>query len=54
MGVQNNHVNSPMDQSKERKPFLTRFFEEVLRHVPVTYKEFDYTKVKTKENDKNI
>ncbi|MCQ2528014.1 MAG: hypothetical protein MJ108_02715 [Saccharofermentans sp.] len=31
-----------------RKPFLTRFFEEVMRHVKISYKPFS---LKTENSD---
>ena len=30
--------------SAEEKPFLTRFFNEVLNNVEIPYKEFDFSK----------
>lgn len=37
----------------ERKPFLTRFFEEVMRHVNVRYRQFDYEKARSEREKLN-
>lgn len=37
-----------IENTIERKPFLTRFFEEVMKHVPVNYREFDFERANKK------
>lgn len=38
------------DNTEIRKPFLTRFFEEVMRHVKISYKPFSFERVKSNYN----
>lgn len=37
--------------SAEEKPFLTRFFNEVLNNVEIPYKEFDFSRVTNNGNE---
>lgn len=39
------------DYEKEQKPFLTRFFEEVMAQVEVPYREFDFAKAAQVKDD---
>lgn len=39
------------DNTEIQKPFLTRFFEEVMRHVKISYKPFSFEAARSKLND---
>ena len=39
--------NSDVRHESQSPPFLTRFFEEVMRNAEVPYRSFDFSKVDT-------